>query len=117
MFNFKLHENLSADDLERKVVKLHKQFAHPTADRLIKLLRTANVDDKSVFDAIRNVSRSCDVCKRLKKTPLRPVVGFPLATDFNHVIAVDLKSIGDNLLILHIIDHLSRYSQGCLIRQ
>ena len=116
LFNFKFDENLSSDDLTKQVNKLHRQFAHPTADRLIKLLKTAHIDNKNVFDTIHNVSDSCDVCKRLKKSPLRPAVGFPLATEFNSCIAVDLKSIGDNLYILHIIDHLTRYSQGCLIR-
>ena len=80
------------------------------------MLKTAKVDKKEVFDAVRNVTQSCDVCKRLKKSPLRPVVGFPLASSFNDCLAVDLKQIGDNLYILHIIDHMTRYSQGCLIR-
>ena len=35
---------------------------------------------------------------------------------FNECLAVDLKQIGDQLYILHIIDHLTRYSQGCLIK-
>ena len=116
LFNFKFEENLSSEALNQKVQKLHRQFAHPTADRLVKLLKTANITDKYVLDSVRNVSNSCDVCKRLKKSPLRPAVGFPLASDFNECIAVDLKAIGDNLYILHVIDHLTRYSQGCLIR-
>ena len=31
------------------------------------------------------------VCKRYKKVPPRPVVGFPLATMFNECVAMDLK--------------------------
>ena len=117
MFNFRIGTNSTdMDELKRKVIKLHKQFAHPHPNRLINLLKDAHVDSKVVFDMVKDVSASCDTCKRYKKSPLRPVVGFPLARDFNEVIAVDLKSIGDNIYILHMIDHLTRYSQGCIIR-
>ena len=97
-------------------MKLHKQFAHPNPERLINLLKEADVHDDSVFETIKEISAACDICKRLKRCPLRPVVGFPLARELNECIAVDLKKIGDNLHILHIIDHLTRYSQACIIR-
>ena len=116
LFNFKLDDNMLPDCLSKKINKLHRQFAHPTADRLIKLLKTAGVDRKTVFDSVHDVTNSCDVCRRLKKSPLRPIVGFPLSSTFNECLAVDLKQIGDQLYILHIIDHLTRYSQGCLIK-
>ena len=115
LFSFKIDENISADDLKKKVTKLHRQFAHPTADKLIKLLKSANIENKDAFDTLRNITDSCDLCKRSKKSPLRPAVGFPLASTLNECIAVDLKQIGDSLYILHIIDHLTRYSQGCII--
>ena len=43
------------------------------------------------------------------------MVGFPLASDFNETVALDLKSCYPDGYILHIIDHLTRYSSACLI--
>ena len=114
LVNFKLHDK--GESLRRKVLKLHRQFAHPYPDRLINLLKDSGVDDKSVFDVVKDVSTNCETCKRYKKSPLRPVVGFPLASTFNEVVAVDLKSYGENIYIFHMIDHLSRFSAACLIR-
>ena len=78
-------------DLKNKAKKLHLQFCHPSADRLIDLIKKAGTLDERVHDAIRNVSSECDVCIRSKKAPLRPAVGMPLATQFNETVAMDLK--------------------------
>ncbi len=75
----------------KKIAKLHKQFAHLSSERLIKLIRNAGIIDKSVGDIVDDVTTSCDVCKRFKKAPPRPAVGFPLATVFNETVVLDLK--------------------------
>ena len=103
-------------DIKNKAKKLHIQFCHPTADRLIKLLINAGTHDQNIHDVIREVTSQCDTCIRNKKAPLRPAVGFPLATQFNEMVAIDLKSRGQDGYILHIIDHLTRYSNACLIK-
>ncbi len=103
-------------DLRNKATKLHLQFCHPSADRLIDLIRKAGTTDDKIFEAIQNVTDQCDVCIRNKKAPLRPVVGFPLATHFNETVAMDLKSRGSDGYLLHMIDHLTRYSAACLIK-
>ena len=92
-------------DIKNKAKKLHLQFCHPTADRLIGLLKNAGTHEQKIHDAIRDVTLQCDVCIRNKRPPLRPAVGFPLATQFNEVVALDLKSRGQDGYILHIIDH------------
>ena len=106
----------STSDLKHKAAKLHLQFCHPTADRLIELLKKSGTSDQLIFDAIKNVTTHCDVCIRNKKAPLRPTVGFPLASDFNETVALDLKSCYPSGYILHIIDHLTRYSSACFIK-
>ena len=94
--------------------KLHKQFAHPAAQRLKKLIQESGVDNPTVLDMIDDVSASCDTCKRYKRTPSSPVTGFPLANAFNETVAMDLKFFQDGIL-LHMIDHATRYSQACII--
>ena len=53
-----------------------------------------------------------------KKKKIRPVVGFPLVTEFNECIAMDLKqwSYQNKVWLIHIVDHLTRYSASCAIQ-
>ena len=44
----------------------------------------------------------------------RPVVGFPLATRFNGVVAMDIKEIRSHK-VLHLVDHATRYSVAARI--
>ena len=103
-------------DLKNKAAKLHLQFCHPTAERLINLVKNAGTTDERVFDAIKGVTSNCEVCAKNKKPPLKPAVGFTLACEFNQTVALDLKSRGPDLYIMHMIDHLTRYSSACIIR-
>ena len=103
-------------DLKNKATKLHMQFCHPPSDRLIDLIKKSGTNDDRIFDAIRNVTSQCDVCIRNRRAPLRPAVGLPLATQFNETVALDLKSRGSDGYILHMVDHLTRYSAACLIK-
>ena len=67
---------------------------------------------------VDSVSENCDVCKRLKRPPNRPVVGLPLATEFGEMVALDLKQIRhDNRTVyfMNMIDHATRYNAGCII--
>ena len=77
---------------EQKVRKLHRQFAHTSAGPLKNLLRTAGIDDKSIMKLVDSVSENCKTCRQLKRPANRPVVGLPLATEFNELVALDLKS-------------------------
>ena len=100
-----------------KVLKLHKQFAHPAPEKLKKLIRNSGSDGPDVYRLVDEIiSKNCDVCKKFQSTPLRPAIGFPVASSFNETVAMDLKSIGNNLYILHMIDYTTRYSSACLIK-
>ena len=47
---------------------------------------------------------------------LRPVVGLPLANDFNQVVCMDLKEhVHNQSWMLHLIDAATRYSVACII--
>ena len=107
----------SGNDLEATARKLHQQFSHPSDKRLIDLVKTSGVNNEDLFLAINKVSEQCDTCKRYKKTPPRPVVSFPLATEFNETVALDLKVYENNkTYFLHIIDHATRFSAGAVIK-
>ena len=115
LFSSPFYEFENDSDLNKKVSKLHSQFAHPNSERLVQLVKNSGIDNAKVFETIKKVTANCDVCRRFKQRPLKPAVGFPLASQFNETVALDLKQIDPNLYILHMVDHLSRYSSACLI--
>ena len=100
--------------MKRIANKLHKQFAHPTPEKLIKLMRGAGNENVALEDEIKSISRKCEVCQRFRRTPSRPVVSLPLANKFNEVIAMDLKSFG-NIYFLVIVDLFTRFCSAVAI--
>ena len=104
------------DDKKKKIVKLHKQLAHPSSHRLKTLLKDAELYDTEVGQFLDELSNTCDVCLRTKKTPARPVVSLPLATEFNEVVVLDLKEWNKGKIwILHLIDAATRFTLSGLI--
>ena len=105
-------QNMSKDMIARK---LHQQFAHPPAERLIRLIKKSDYDNKELNEKIKDISANCTICMKYKKTPPRPVVAMPMATRFNQTIAMDLKFI-NNIPILHMIDTLTRFSVSTVVK-
>ena len=97
------------DENDRKVaIKLHKQFAHPTAEKLVNLLRKAKASSKNLEKEIRSVTDGCEICIRFRRNPSRPVVALPMASKFNEAIAIDLKSY-EGRYFLVVIDLFTRF--------
>ena len=107
-------ENKSARDI---AIKLHRQFAHPTAHKLFKLIDSAGEKWKNNIELkneIKNVTDQCNTCQIFKKPQPRPVVGLPMASKFLECVAMDLKFYKKHI-ILHLIDHATRLSASCFI--
>ena len=53
---------ISLHDENKKAVatKLHKQFSHPSSEKLLKLFNNEGVDDKMLEKAIIEVTNACD---------------------------------------------------------
>ena len=97
--------------------KLHRQFAHPPKDKLLRLLHRAGEpwsNNEELFKSVETVSDSCDVCQRYRKTPPRPIVGLPMATEFLESVAMDLK-VYNGTFILHMIDLCTRLSAAAVM--
>ena len=94
--------------------KLHKQFAHPTSDKLKKLLRDAGKCDKDLLRAVEDISQSCETCLKYKRPHSRPVVAMPLATSFNETVSADLKK-WNNVYFLVLVDVATRYCNAVVI--
>ena len=97
--------------------KLHRQFAHPTKDKLLKLVKLAGEpwnNDQNLHKKIEDVTDSCQTCEKYKKAAPRPVVGLPMATTFLETVALDIKFYGSKP-ILHLIDLYTKLSAAALM--
>ena len=70
---------LSDDEKQKIAIKLHRQFSHPSSDKLITLLKDTNINDKQLFDMVKNINSNCKVCQKRKEPKPKPIVSFPLA--------------------------------------
>ena len=84
-------------------------MGHPTSLNLIELLKNADVNGKELCEIIEEITKECEVYLKYQKNQIRAVVGFPLATEFNEYVAMDLKqwSYQNKIRLIHIVDHLT----------
>lgn len=82
-----------ASDTKKVALKLHRQFGHPSCERLIQMIRNSGVKDSNLEDKISAITEECDICRKFKKVPPRPVVSTPMAATFNETITMDLKKV------------------------
>ena len=97
--------------------KLHRQIAHASSQKLLKLLKSADKPwshDNKVHGQILNVSKNCNICKLYKKPSPRPVVGMPLASRFQECVVMDVKFYKGKIL-LYLTDHATRLSMSTVI--
>ena len=80
---------VNLDDTVSSITKLHKQLGHCSAENLKKITKNANIQGDNVNKVIDQVLKECDSCARYKRTPSTPVVGLPMATKFNEVVALE----------------------------
>ena len=100
-----------------KAVKLHRQFAHPPTDRLLKLVNAAGHPwntDLELQNEIKKIQPNCPTCLLYKRPPPRPVSCLPIATSFQECVAMDLKFYNRHIL-LHLIDYATRLSGSTIV--
>ena len=100
----------------KKAMKLHRQFAHASKERLIRLLKNGGCSDKEFLNAIEECCENCQFCQKYKQPKSKPVVGLPKSEQFNEVVVMDLKEVQKGKVwILHLIDSHTRYIATSLI--
>ena len=88
-----LREDDDAVVSESVVKKINKILNHKSKEQLNYAYRNAGKMTPQVRKWIDKVVRTCKVCKRNKKSNSKPSVAIPRATDFNSIVAVDLKIV------------------------
>ena len=102
-------------DSRKTAEKLHKQFGHASAIKIVKLIRDADVKDQNLEKAIYEACESCATCGKFKRPTPRPVVSLPMASRFNDVLAMDLKAFGGDYFLV-MIDQATRFCSAAVIR-
>ena len=95
----------------------YRQFAHPSPKKLLQLMKNAGEPwrgNQNLVEEIKSVSNNCLTCKKYKNVPPRPVVGLPMANEFQETVAMDLKFY-DSKILLHLVDHCTRLSASSFI--
>ena len=105
---------MDSKDKYKVLLKLHRQFAHPSLKKLSALLQDAAKWQEEYTDLLVQIGKNCDLCQRYAKTPSHPVVSLPMASHFNEKVAMDLKQ-WNKRWILHIIDMWSRYTVSVFV--
>ena len=101
----------------KKITKIHKVLAHPLPDILKQFFMNSSDNDKEVLKLIDEVHEKCNVCRKFRKTPSRPKVGLPVSSDFNDVVALDLKERKSNKeYILYCVCTFSRLTRAVIIK-
>ena len=96
---------------KKKALKLHRRFAHAKSKKIIQLLKTADIKDLELESELTKLDEECEFCLRYRRVHPRPRVSLPLATQFNELVAMDLKDIED-VKVLHCIDYVTRFSSA-----
>ena len=104
-----------SDLTESKIMKLHCQFGHCSANKLFQLIRNTGgtVTSRNIDEVVRN----CEICCRFGRGIAKPAVSLPLACRPNELVALDLHQMRNfhSTWYLHVIDLYSRYSEAILI--
>ena len=99
--------------------KIHKQFGHRPKDAYVQVLKNANKWLDKFSPMLDTIINKCEGCVMRSKTPDRPAVALPLATDFNQVVTMDLKiwNQNKNEYIFYLIDAFTRYQVATVINR
>ena len=106
-----------ADEKEKILVKLHRQFGHPREEVMLGLLKKVKCEDKETKKVVTKIHERCLTCKRFSQTPPRPVVSLPAASEFGEVLTMDLKEVKVHRFryIFHMIDAFTRFTVSVFI--
>ena len=95
-----------------QLTKIHRQFFHPSAEKLFKLLHRARPDEATpeALKILKDIGKRCDPCQRIQNAPKRFRVSFGAENvRFNERILLDIMYL-EGKPVLHIVDEATRFS-------
>ena len=107
------------DDVQMKsLMKIHRQFGHRPKHQFVTILKEAGKWQEKFSKMIDKIMDKCEGCILRQRTPDRPAVAPPMASDFGQVLGMDLKVWNKHkgIYILYMIDIFTRYQVATVIR-
>ena len=92
--------------------RLHKQFFHPSAEKLLNMLKKARPEETTlkILSVLQDLTKRCDRFQRIQNAPTRFRVSFGAENvRFNKRIMLDIFAIHGRP-VLHIVDEGTRCS-------
>ena len=106
---------LTVDSPRKTATHLHRYFGHASGQKIGTVIRNSDIEQREdIQKELKKLDESCEFCIKHKRAAPHQKVGLPLGQGFNSVIAMDLKFIGDGI-ILHMIDVVTRFSSACIV--
>ena len=98
--------------------KLHRRFAHPSAEKLTNLLQRADPlrCEPGTRKVLEEIAKACKACQIMSPKPYVFQVAMPDNIQFNHEVQLDLMFI-DKKAILHVVDRGTHFSAARFIRR
>ena len=99
----------------RAVSKMHRILNHKKVEQMEYAYRNAGKLDSETRKLIKEVVDNCDICKKNGRSKPGLSVAIPRATDFNSVVAIDLKEFGKEI-ILWMVCRFTRFIEGIVLK-
>ena len=96
---------------EGEIKKIRRTLNHMSKEQLIYACRNAGKLDEGIRKRINEIVDKCEICNKNIKSKPKPAVEIPKATEFNSIVAMDLKVMGYKY-ILWMTFACTRFIQG-----
>ena len=97
------------------ITRIHKNLNHKKIKQMNYAFENAGKLTNETKKMIKEVVENCMICKKNERSKSKPAVAISRTTDFNSVIAIDLKEIDDKY-ILWMICSFTRFIKGFVVR-
>ena len=100
--------------------RLHRSMYHPSAEKMLELLRRADPDklEPETRSVLQDISRSCHACQAYSPPPLAFKVSMPGDQRFNRSLRLDLFFINDGGVsypALHVVDTATHFQAAVFL--
>lgn len=99
----------------KNIREIHQNLNHKGRKQIENAYRNAGKWNTEIRKLINIVVDECKLCRMNKRSSSTPTVALPVAGDFNEILAIDLKVMGDKY-ILWMVCSFTKFAQGVVIK-
>merc|ERR1711905_37234 len=81
------------------VEAIHRKLNHKSKEQMLYAFKNAGKLDTETRKNIERVIEKCEICRKNKRSASKSAVAIPRASDFNSIVSLDLKSIGEKYIL------------------